>query len=120
MRSKFRRFTKALFIDMHRSCSSVNVQSEQIQVLSYMVTIGVNACRPLCDLISKQYNFYPKWCTATVGREIVKCSLLGPFMAFTVFAMSSANRIFAQEFRLTAKFSNQIFDVFKLILVDRG
>lgn len=75
-----------LFIDMQRSCSSVNVQSEQIQVLFYIVTIRVNGCRPLCDLISKQYNFYPKLCTTTEGREIVKCSFLGPFMAFSVFA----------------------------------
>lgn len=75
-----------LFIGMQRSSVTSNIQVDQIQVLSNLVTIRINNIRPLCDLISKQYNFYPIICTLAEGREVVKCSFLGPFLSVSIFA----------------------------------
>lgn len=87
---------RELFFGMQRSCASAAIQIDQIEILANLVTIRVNTVRPLCDLISKQYNFYPMSCTtATEGREIVKCSYLGPFLSLSIFA--EENIKFADE-----------------------
>ncbi|XP_055375638.1 ubiquitin conjugation factor E4 B [Condylostylus longicornis] len=77
---------RGLFVRMQSNIVVTNLQLDQIQLLSQLVTYKVENTRPICDLISKQYNFYPKLCTTLPGREIVKCSYLGPFLSVSVFA----------------------------------
>lgn len=42
--------------------------------------------RPICSLLIKQLQFIPAVCTPAAGREIVRCSFLGPFLNISVFA----------------------------------
>ncbi|CAG9857038.1 unnamed protein product [Phyllotreta striolata] len=42
--------------------------------------------RPICSLLVKQAQFVPTVCTPAAGREIVRCSFLGPFLNISVFA----------------------------------
>lgn len=42
--------------------------------------------RPICTLLTKQAQFMPLVCTPGAGREIMRCSYLGPFLNVSVFA----------------------------------
>ncbi|CAG9829015.1 unnamed protein product [Diabrotica balteata] len=42
--------------------------------------------RPICTLLTKQAQFMPPVCTPAAGREIMRCSYLGPFLNVSVFA----------------------------------
>ncbi|XP_057653177.1 ubiquitin conjugation factor E4 B [Diorhabda carinulata] len=42
--------------------------------------------RPICTLVTKQVQFLPSLSTPAAGREIMRCSFLGPFLNVSVFA----------------------------------
>ncbi|KAG5868689.1 hypothetical protein JTB14_031635 [Gonioctena quinquepunctata] len=56
-----------------------------IQTLFELTDIRCGS-RPICTLITKQIQFLPKLCTPAPGREIMRCSFLGPFLGVSVFA----------------------------------
>ncbi|XP_036214779.2 ubiquitin conjugation factor E4 B [Bactrocera oleae] len=82
----FGQLLRGLFIGMQRNICTPNVNTQQIDVLAKLVVIKVGAARPICDLIAAQVNFLPSMCTKIPGREIVKCSYLGPFLSVSLFA----------------------------------
>lgn len=77
---------RALFLYMQRTICTTELQTEAIDILANLVNIKVGQSRPFCDLIAKQSNFHPRICTTLAGREIVKCSYLGPFLSVSLFA----------------------------------
>ncbi|XP_036328345.1 ubiquitin conjugation factor E4 B isoform X2 [Rhagoletis pomonella] len=82
----FTQLLRGLFIGMQRNICTANINTQQIDLLSKLVTIKVGSSRPICDLIAAQVNFLPEMCTKIPGREIVKCSYLGPFLSVSLFA----------------------------------
>lgn len=77
---------RALFLFMQRTICTIELQTEAIDFLANLVNIKVGQARPFCDLIAKQPNFHPRICSTLAGREIVKCSYLGPFLSVSLFA----------------------------------
>lgn len=80
-----------LFTDMQSRVVGKTIDMAPINVLSQLLDITVNmpggtTQRPFCNLVAKLYNFYPRLCTDTPGREIVKVSYLGPFQSLSVFS----------------------------------
>ncbi|GBP49522.1 Ubiquitin conjugation factor E4 B [Eumeta japonica] len=45
-----------------------------------------HALRPICSLIARLPSLCPESVTAAVGREIAKCSFMGPFFSVSLFA----------------------------------
>ncbi|XP_067624496.1 ubiquitin conjugation factor E4 B isoform X2 [Eurosta solidaginis] len=82
----FGQLLRGLYIGMQRNICTANINTQQIDLLAKLVTIKVGATRPICDLIAAQVNFLPEMCTKIPGREIVKCSYLGPFLSVSLFA----------------------------------
>ncbi|XP_012159781.1 ubiquitin conjugation factor E4 B isoform X2 [Ceratitis capitata] len=82
----FSQLLRGLFIGMQRNICSASINTQQIDVLAKLVNIKVGTARPMCDLIVSQANFLPPICTKIPGREIVKCSYLGPFLSLSLFA----------------------------------
>lgn len=79
-----------LFTDMQSRVVGKKIDVAPINVLSQLLDITVTVAgvtqRPFCNLVAKLYNFYPRLCTDTPGREIVKVSYLGPFQSLSVFS----------------------------------
>lgn len=80
-----------LFTDMQSRVVGKKIDMAPINVLSQLLDItitvpGGTTQRPFCNLVAKLYNFYPRLCTNTPGREIVKVSYLGPFQSLSVFS----------------------------------
>lgn len=80
-----------LYTDMQSRVVGKKIDMAPINVLSQLLDITINVPagttqRPFCNLVAKLYNFYPKLCTDTPGREIVKVSYLGPFQSLSVFS----------------------------------
>ncbi|XP_055916702.1 ubiquitin conjugation factor E4 B [Eupeodes corollae] len=82
----FGQLLRALFMGMQRNICTTYMQTDQIQTLANLIVIKVGNARPICDLMVKQANFLPEICTKIAGREIVKCSYLGPFLSVSMFA----------------------------------
>ncbi|XP_055836646.1 ubiquitin conjugation factor E4 B [Episyrphus balteatus] len=82
----FGQVLRALFMGMQRNICTTYMQTDQIQTLANLIVIKVGNARPICDLMVKQANFLPELCTKIAGREIVKCSYLGPFLSVSMFA----------------------------------
>lgn len=82
----FGQVLRGLFIGMQRIICATNIITQPIEMLSKLITIKVGNMRPLCDLVAGQINFLPPICTKIGGREIVKCSYLGPFLSISLFA----------------------------------
>lgn len=82
----FGQVLRGLFVGMQRNICITNINTEQIELLMKLITIKVDTVRPICDLVVAQKNFLPKICTKIPGREIVKCSYLGPFLSVSLFA----------------------------------
>lgn len=82
----FGQVLRALFMGMQRNICTTYMQTDQIQTLANLIVIKVGNARPICDLMVKQANFLPEICTKIAGREIVKCSYLGPFLSVSIFA----------------------------------
>ncbi|XP_037957419.1 ubiquitin conjugation factor E4 B [Teleopsis dalmanni] len=82
----FSKVLRGLFIGMQRNICTTNICTQQIEVLTKLATIKVGSSRPLCDLMVAQPNFLPTTCSEIPGREIVKCSYLGPFLSVSIFA----------------------------------
>ncbi|RUS76022.1 hypothetical protein EGW08_016227, partial [Elysia chlorotica] len=57
-----------------------------LAVMSDLCSIKASNCRPICDLMVQQSNWLPDPITQAEGTEIEKLSLLGPFLALSVFA----------------------------------
>lgn len=82
----FTQLLRGLFMGMQRNLCSPTIITHHMELLAKLMAIKVGASRPLCDLLAKQMNFLPPLCTQIPGREIVKCSYLGPFMSVSFFA----------------------------------
>ncbi|XP_023161123.2 ubiquitin conjugation factor E4 B [Drosophila hydei] len=82
----FGQLLRGLFSGMQRNICSSKINTQQIEWLSKLVVIKVGNVRPIADLISRQPNYIPPICTKIPGREIVKCSFLGPFLSVSLFA----------------------------------
>lgn len=77
-----------LYVDMQSRVVSKNIDTSPINILKQLleVTIPGTTIRPICNLVAELPNFCPTLCTGTQGREIVKCSYLGPFLSLSVFS----------------------------------
>lgn len=67
------------------------IDTTPVNILCHLTELTVDTAsgavvRPFCNLIAKMANFLPKLCTETSGREIVKASLLGPFLSISVLS----------------------------------
>lgn len=82
----FSQMLRGLFMGMQRNLCSPTIITHHMDLLSKLMTVKVGTSRPLCDLLAKQMNFLPPLCTQIPGREIVKCSYLGPFLSVSFFA----------------------------------
>ncbi|XP_034475164.1 ubiquitin conjugation factor E4 B isoform X2 [Drosophila innubila] len=82
----FGQVLRGLFSGMQRNICSSKINTQQIEWLSKLVVIKVGNARPIADLVSRQPNYIPHMCTKIPGREIVKCSFLGPFLSVSLFA----------------------------------
>ncbi|EDW76160.1 uncharacterized protein Dwil_GK14814 [Drosophila willistoni] len=82
----FGQVLRGLFSGMQRNICTSKINVQQIEWLAKLVVIKVGAVRPIADLVAKQPNFIPPICTKIAGREIVKCSFLGPFLSVSLFA----------------------------------
>jgi len=82
----FSQVLRGLFAGMQRNICTSKISVQQIEWLSKLVVIKVGSVRPIADLVSRQPNFLPPICTKISGREIVKCSFLGPFLSVSLFA----------------------------------
>lgn len=82
----FGQVLRGLFSGMQRNICSYKINTQQIEWLSKLVVIKVGNSRPIADLVARQLNFIPPTCTKIPGREIVKCSFLGPFLSISLFA----------------------------------
>ena len=82
----FSQMLRGLFMGMQRNLCSPTIITHHMELLSKLMGAKVGAARPLCDLLAKQMNFLPPLCTQIPGREIVKCSYLGPFLSVSFFA----------------------------------
>lgn len=79
-----------LFTDMQAKVVGKKLDLSPIEILMQLLSIKINGAdgvlRPICNIVSKIYNFYPGMCTDTPGREIAKVSYLGPFLSVSVFS----------------------------------
>ncbi|KAM7342203.1 ubiquitination factor E4B [Cochliomyia hominivorax] len=82
----FSQMLRGLFMGMQRNLCSPTIKTQYMELLSKLMAVKVGTARPLCDLLAKQMNFLPPLCTQIPGREIVKCSYLGPFLSVSFFA----------------------------------
>ncbi|XP_039485695.1 ubiquitin conjugation factor E4 B [Drosophila santomea] len=82
----FSQVLRGLFAGMQRNICTSKISVQQIEWLAKLVVIKVGNVRPIADLVSRQPNFLPPLCTKISGREIVKCSFLGPFLSVSLFA----------------------------------
>lgn len=82
----FSQMLRGLFMGMQRNICSPTIITHHMDLLSKLMSVKVGAARPLCDLLANQMNFLPSLCTQIPGREIVKCSYLGPFLSVSFFA----------------------------------
>ncbi|XP_030555507.1 ubiquitin conjugation factor E4 B [Drosophila novamexicana] len=82
----FGQLLRGLFSGMQRNICSSKINTQQIEWLSKLVVIKVGNVRPIADLVARQPNYIPPICTKIPGREIVKCSFLGPFLSVSLFA----------------------------------
>ncbi|XP_075165456.1 ubiquitin conjugation factor E4 B-like [Haematobia irritans] len=82
----FSQILRGLFMGMQRNICSPTIITHHMDLLSKLMSIKVGNIRPLCDLLANQMNFLPPLCTQIPGREIVKCSYLGPFLSVSFFA----------------------------------
>ncbi|XP_017025886.1 ubiquitin conjugation factor E4 B [Drosophila kikkawai] len=82
----FGQVLRGLFAGMQRNICTSKINVQQIEWLAKLVVIKVGSVRPIADLVSRQPNFLPPICTKISGREIVKCSFLGPFLSVSLFA----------------------------------
>ncbi|XP_016976764.1 ubiquitin conjugation factor E4 B [Drosophila rhopaloa] len=82
----FSQVLRGLFAGMQRNICTSKISVQQIEWLAKLVVIKVGNVRPIADLVSRQPNFLPPICTKISGREIVKCSFLGPFLSVSLFA----------------------------------
>lgn len=82
----FGQVLRGLFSGMQRNICSYKINTQQIEWLSKLVVIKVGNSRPIADLVASQLNYIPPMCTKIPGREIVKCSFLGPFLSVSLFA----------------------------------
>lgn len=82
----FGQVLRGLFAGMQRNICTSKINVQQIEWLAKLVVIKVGPVRPIADLVARQPNFLPPICTKISGREIVKCSFLGPFLSVSLFA----------------------------------
>lgn len=76
-----------LYVDMQSRVVSKNIDTSPINILKQLLDITIHEnLRPICNLIAELPNFCPTLCSGTQGREIVKCSYLGPFLSLSVFS----------------------------------
>lgn len=76
-----------LYVDMQSRVVSKNIDTSPINILKQLLDITIHDnLRPICNLIAELPNFCPTLCSGTQGREIVKCSYLGPFLSLSVFS----------------------------------
>lgn len=59
--------------------------SSSVAAVSSATSTTTTMCRPICQMVGKLYNFYPKLVTDTPGLEIAHTSFLGPFLSLSVF-----------------------------------
>lgn len=90
-----------LFTDMQAKVVGRKIDITPINIMSQLLNISINGnpdgiVRPMCNIVSKIYNFYPALCTETPGREIAKVSYLGPFLSVSVFSEENA-KLFEDE-----------------------
>lgn len=82
----FNQLLRSLFLGMQRTIFTLTMVTHQIELLTKLVSYKLKAMRPFCDLVAQQQNFLPPLCTQIQGREIVKCSFLGPFLSVSFFS----------------------------------
>lgn len=83
----FGQMLRGLFLGMQRSIFTLTMVTHQIDLLTKLVGYRAEVMlRPFCDLVVHQQNFLPPLCTSIPGREIIKCSFLGPFLSVSFFA----------------------------------
>ncbi|XP_033150682.1 LOW QUALITY PROTEIN: ubiquitin conjugation factor E4 B [Drosophila busckii] len=82
----FGQLLRGLFSGMQRNICSSKINMQQVDWLYKLVEVKVENVRPIADLVGRQANFIPPICTKIPGREIVKCSFLGPFLSVSLFA----------------------------------
>lgn len=81
----FERVLLNLFLDMQVRVVSKDIDIAPINILRQLTELTVDRARPICDLITKLNNFNPPVCSGIGGRQIIKCSFLGPFLSLSVF-----------------------------------
>ncbi|XP_059618779.1 ubiquitin conjugation factor E4 B [Phlebotomus argentipes] len=82
----FEPLLRHLFRDMQKAIVSKDLNVEILAKLDELTAITIEGnVRPICNLIAKQYNFFPISCSKAPGREIAKVSFLGPFLSPTIF-----------------------------------
>lgn len=76
---------KGLFETMQNASIVGNEHRLPLQILNELTEIRCGS-RPVCTLLTKQFNFLPETCTPASGRELSKTSYLSPFLSVSVFA----------------------------------
>lgn len=82
----FERLLINLFLDMQCRVIAKTIDMAPINLLRQLTEMTVDRARPICDLITSLSNFNPNVCSGIEGRQIVKCSFLGPFLSLSVFS----------------------------------
>lgn len=88
MNNIFGRLVTNIYMDMLSRVIGAAICPQPIQGLNTLLSI--TSCtepnvRPICNLVAKKYNFYPKLFSEMPSKEIVKTSFLGPFLSMSVF-----------------------------------
>lgn len=88
MNNIFGRLVTNIYMDMLSRVIGAAICPQPIQGLNTL--LSVISCtepnvRPICNLVAKKYNFYPKLFSEMPSKEIVKTSFLGPFLSMSVF-----------------------------------
>uniref|UniRef100_A0A1L8DSG4 Ubiquitin conjugation factor E4 B n=1 Tax=Nyssomyia neivai TaxID=330878 RepID=A0A1L8DSG4_9DIPT len=85
-REIFEPVLRDLFRDMQKAIVAKDLNVDILAMLDELCAIVIEGnVRPICNLIAKQYNFFPILCSRAQGREIAKVSYLGPFISPTIF-----------------------------------
>jgi len=93
--------------EMSNGCIVGSTHRAPLQALSELMELRVGSSRPLCNLLIQQPNFIVEPLTKATGREVACTSLLGPFLAVSVFAEDDP-RVAAKYFESGATFDKGV------------
>lgn len=93
MNNIFGRLVTNIYMEMLTLVNGTCISPHTLRALNKLLSVTSYAepnVRPICNLVAKKYNFYPKVFSDMPSREIVKTSFLGPFLSMSVFYEENA------------------------------